>query len=496
LALTPGTRLGVYEVTTQIGEGGMGQVYWATDTKLRRQVAIKILPASVAADHDRLARFRREAEVLASLNHPHVAGIYGFEESDGVSALVMELVEGEDLSQRIARGAIPIDEALPIAKQIAEALEAAHDQGIVHRDLKPANIKLRPDGVVKVLDFGLAKAEPVGAAASALSPTLTSPAFTRAGMILGTAAYMAPEQARGRSVDKRADIWAFGCVLYEMLTGRRAFHGDHVTDTLASIVKDEPDLSAAAPHVRRLLRKCLEKDPKSRLRDIGDAWDLLDANRPAPPHSRRAWIGWSVAGAIGLGAALLAIRIGPAQTPTQPTHLFLQISEQTVPVRAIGSRRSTDGLVRRIVARRRRQTAVARSLRRVVRARRTGFDNGSSPVRARADADGRETKWQVSSVFGREPRWRADSRELYYLELPNVAAQRFRVMAVPIETGAVPVGASKPLFELASFGMIPQGNSFLYAPAPDGRRFLVDMFASDARPTLDVILNWGSSERR
>src|SRR5260221_7023382 len=295
-----------------MGEGGRGRVYRATDKKLKRQVAIKFLPPSLAADADRLARFQREAEVLASLNHPNIAVIYGLEESAGTTALVMELVEGDDLSQRIARGAIPIDEALLVAKQIADALEAAHEQGIIHRDLKPANIRVRADGTVKVLDFGLAKATDVGASGPGgpggltMSPTLAMHA-TQAGMILGTAAYMAPEQARGRDVDKRADIWAFGCVLYEMLTGRRAFDGDHVTDTLASIVRDDPDLGGAAPHVRRLLRRCLEKDPKKRLRDIGDAWDLLDADRPAPARSQR-WIGWSVAGAIGVGAALLGIQ--------------------------------------------------------------------------------------------------------------------------------------------------------------------------------------------
>src|SRR5512132_2293974 len=202
LALTSGTRLGVYEVTAQIGEGGMGQVYRATDTKLKRQVAVKILPPALAADADRLARFQREAEVLALLNHPHIAAIYGLEESGGITALVMELVEGDDLSQRIARGAIPLDEALPIAKQIAEALEAAHEQAIIHRDLKPANIKVRPDGTVKVLDFGLAKAlEPAGTSpVLTQSPTIISPAMTHTGIILGTAAYMSPEQARGAAV--------------------------------------------------------------------------------------------------------------------------------------------------------------------------------------------------------------------------------------------------------------------------------------------------------
>ena len=233
MALTPGTRLGVYDVLAAIGEGGMGQVWRARDTKLNRDVALKVLPDSFANDPDRLARFTREAQTLASLNHPNLAAIYGLEESGGVRALVMELVEGDDLSQRIARGAIPLDEALPIAKQIAEALEAAHEQGIVHRDLKPANIKVRADGTVKVLDFGLAKAldtRPASASADNAA-TITSPAqMTGVGVILGTAAYMSPEQARGKVVDKRADIWAFGCVLFEMLTGTRLFAGDSVPE--------------------------------------------------------------------------------------------------------------------------------------------------------------------------------------------------------------------------------------------------------------------------
>jgi eukaryotic-like serine/threonine-protein kinase len=294
LTLTPGSRLGVYEVAAQIGEGGMGQVFRATDTRLKRQVAIKILPPAVAADHDRLARFQREAELLASLNHPHIAGIYGLEESDGVSALVMELVEGEDLSQRIARGAIPIDEALPIAKQIAEALEAAHEQGIIHRDLKPANIKVRADGMVKVLDFGLAKA--LDPAASSSPEAMNSPTIsvrgTLMGLIIGTAAYMAPEQARGKIVDRRADIWAFGVVLYEMLSGRRAFDGEDVSTILASVIKEEvswPALPADLPEpIRRLLHRCLEKDPRRRLRDIGEARLTLEDPTSSEPkaHAR------------------------------------------------------------------------------------------------------------------------------------------------------------------------------------------------------------------
>ncbi|NOT28132.1 MAG: serine/threonine protein kinase [Acidobacteria bacterium] len=244
MALTPGTRLGPYDVAAQIGVGGMGEVYRATDTKLRRQVAIKILPPSLAADADRLARFQREAQVLASLNHPNIAAIYGLEECGGMTALVMELVEGDDLSQRIARGAMLVDEALPIAAQIAEALEAAHEHGIIHRDLKPANIKVRADGVVKVLDFGLAKAmEAPGTLSPSVSeaPTITTPAMTHVGVILGTAAYMSPEQARGAHADHRSDIFSFGSVVYEMLTGHQPFRGDGVAEVLASVLARDVD---------------------------------------------------------------------------------------------------------------------------------------------------------------------------------------------------------------------------------------------------------------
>ena len=271
LALTPGTRLGVYEIVMQIGAGGMGEVYRATDSNLKRSVAIKVLPASVAGDADRLARFQREAEVLAALNHPNIAAIYGLEKTPTFTALVMELVEGDDLSQRIARGPIPLDEALPIAEQIADALEAAHERGIIHRDLKPANIKVRADGTVKVLDFGLAKAmDPAGASsANAMnSPTLSMHA-THAGIILGTAAYMSPEQAAGKPVDKRADLWSFGVVVLEMLTGQPVFTGETVSHVLASVLKIDPDwtvLPATTPApLRRLLRRCLEKDRRRRL---------------------------------------------------------------------------------------------------------------------------------------------------------------------------------------------------------------------------------------
>jgi serine/threonine protein kinase len=328
LALTPGTRLGVYEITAPIGKGGMGEVYQAADTNLKRQVAIKVLPASVAGDAERLARFQREAEVLAALNHPNIAAIYGLERTPDVTALVMELVEGDDLSQRIARGPVPLDEALSVAKQIADALEAAHEQGIIHRDLKPANIKVRADGTVKVLDFGLAKATTPASDSSlnpSMSPTIMTPALmSNLGVILGTAAYMAPEQARGKAVDKRADIWAFGAVLFEMLTGRRAFDGEDISITLANVLKEDVQwhaLPADVPApVRRLLRRCLQKDPKKRLSAIADArLELEDAasntgetpgSPIVPPDTASPWaraLPWVVAAFAAIAAGLLGV---------------------------------------------------------------------------------------------------------------------------------------------------------------------------------------------
>ena len=277
MPLDPGTTLGPYSVTAKIGEGGMGEVYRARDTKLDRDVALKVLPSAFTDDPDRLARFEREAKVLASLNHPNIGHIYGLEEAEGQKALVLELVEGPTLAERIKQGAIPVDEALPIAKQIAEALEAAHEQGIIHRDLKPANVKVRPDGTVKVLDFGLAKAFQPDASDPALSrsPTISlTAAATQMGMVIGTAAYMSPEQARGQLVDKRADVWAFGAVLFEMLSGRGVFDGRDVSETLAGVIKSEAPWEAlpsdVSPTVVQVLRRCLAKEPKHRLRDVGD----------------------------------------------------------------------------------------------------------------------------------------------------------------------------------------------------------------------------------
>ena len=285
MALSSGTRIGPYEILTPLGAGGMGEVYRALDDRLGRQVAIKILPPAFRADPDRLVRFQREARALASLNHPNIAGIYGIEEHAGVSALILELVEGETLAAMLRGRALPSATALDFARQICDALEAAHERGVVHRDLKPPNVLVTPSGTVKVLDFGLAKAALDEGVDPSLSPT-TSVGATRAGVLLGTAAYMSPEQARGLAVDRRADVWSFGCVLYEMLTGRPAFAGDTVSDVMVAVLEREPDWAAlprgTPPPAVRLLRRCLEKQTKRRLHHIADVrLDIEEAQAAA-----------------------------------------------------------------------------------------------------------------------------------------------------------------------------------------------------------------------
>jgi eukaryotic-like serine/threonine-protein kinase len=323
-----GKTLGHYEISNQLGKGGMGEVYRAHDTKLNRDIALKVLPAAFANDADRMARFKREAQLLASLNHPNIAAIYGLEESGGVRALVMELAEGQTLAERILKGPIPLDEALGIARQIAEALEGAHEKGIIHRDLKPANIKIAPEGAVKVLDFGLAKAleGEVASADASESPTL-SLAATQAGVILGTAAYMAPEQARGSAADKRCDIWSFGVVLFEMLTGKQLFAGETVSDTLAAVLRADIDWNLlpanTPPSIRTLLRRCLTKDRKQRLRDIGDAVlepESETTELPARQSALRQPLVW-VLGLIAAAALLYALWNQPS-TVSRPVVRF------------------------------------------------------------------------------------------------------------------------------------------------------------------------------
>jgi eukaryotic-like serine/threonine-protein kinase len=367
MGLQSGTKLGPYEVVSPLGAGGMGEVYRARDTKLNRDVALKVLPESLAHDAERMARFQREAQLLASLNHPNIATIHGLEESGSTRALVMELVEGQTLAEIVgARHGVPLQEALPMAKQIAEALEYAHEKGVIHRDLKPANVKITPEGTVKVLDFGLAKALDVDASTSSSnvsnSPTLTA-AATQAGVILGTAAYMSPEQAKGKSADRRADIWSFGCVLFEMLTGRRAFEGDSTTDTLAAVLRAEPDwdaLPADTPAgIRRLLRRCLAKDIKQRLQAIGEARIAIEdtisgtaavdgssvAVKSGDVGVRRAVprrvLPWAIAVVVLIGLAALAGWWVRGKRTTQPPNWSGQMLGG--PVFAMGPRISPDG---------------------------------------------------------------------------------------------------------------------------------------------------------
>jgi serine/threonine protein kinase/Tol biopolymer transport system component len=349
MTLSSGSKLGPYEIVAPLGAGGMGEVYRARDSKLSRDVALKVIPQAFAHDEQRMARFQREAQVLASLNHTHIASIYGFEESGGVRALVMELVEGPTLAERIKQGAIPIEEALPIAKQIAEALECAHERGIVHRDLKPANIKLTHDGKVKVLDFGLAKALLDGSSSQDISnsPTLTM-ASTKEGIILGTAAYMSPEQAKGKAVDRRSDIWSFGVVLFEMLTGEQTFGGETVSDALAAIIKDSPDwnsLPKSTPRaIRDLLQRCLQKDPRQRLQAIGDARIAIEevlsgavqdtastsevaasASLPAAQSWRR-FVPWAIAAVLGVALFVSLFALREASQPSARRIVELSMS--------------------------------------------------------------------------------------------------------------------------------------------------------------------------
>ena len=502
-----GHRVGVFDVGPLLGAGGMGEVYRARDTRLDRDVAIKILPEAFAHDAERVARFQREAKMLASLNHPHIAAIYGLEESAGLNLLVMELVEGDDLSQRIARGPIPIDEALPIAKQIAEALEAAHEQGIIHRDLKPANIKVRADGTVKVLDFGLAKAmEP--AAESSQSPTITTPAMTQAGMILGTAAYMSPEQARGKTVDKRADIWAFGAVLFEMLTGQRAFPGEDVTDTLAAVVKLDPKwdaLGADVPaRVRQVLRVCLQKDPRQRAQAIGDVRLALEGafeTAALPGETRvRAAASWKRvtlvgAGALLLGAALTggAMRMATPTIPRHVTHVAMTLTPD-LPLSPTPIALSPDGLTLAMSA---GNQIVLRRLDNPKLTALPGTEGGRTPFfspdgnwigfvaadelrRIRVDGTGRQTIARLGQAPRTPPSW-AGNDAIYF----GVTGQGlYRVSA----TGGPPTALTQPRREA---GEITHDSPQVL---DEGRTILFTLVRADGR--VPALLNVASGEWR
>ncbi len=456
MSLSPGVRLGPYQVIAPLGAGGMGEVYRATDTRLGRDVALKLLPAEFASDPDRLARFEREAKLLASLQHSNIATLFGLEMADGQRVLAMELVAGEDLAERLKRGPVPVDEAREIARQIAEALEEAHEHGVVHRDLKPANVKVTPDGKVKVLDFGLAKAwsgdaaTASGSSASSQSPTLAHTG-TAAGIILGTAAYMAPEQARGKPVDKRADVWAFGVVLFEMLTGRRLFDGETVTDVLAAVVTREPDfasLPAVTPRsVRQLLQRCLRKDPRRRLRDVGEARIALEeattggdaglAAESAAVTKVAAWrrvLPWGVA-ALGLALAGLGHWQAPRSAPPPLRKLKLPIRQLRTGI-VSPPELSPDG---------RRLVYVA------------GEDLW---LRELADLEPRKLVASVSPTF---PMWSPDSAQVAY-----IADQKlWRVSAA----GGLPALVAEASFPRGGFtpgGVWQLDDTIVFAPAANG----------------------------
>jgi Tol biopolymer transport system component len=487
VTFAPGARLGQYEIVAPLGAGGMGEVYRAVDTRLKRQVAVKVLPASVASDPERLARFQREAEVLASLNHPHIAAIHGLEEGDGVRAIVMELVEGEDLAAHIAHGPVPLDQALRLAEQIAGALEVAHEQGIVHRDLKPANIRVRPDGSVKVLDFGLAKViAPTEGLPQDDSPTLTRAGLTNQGAFLGTVGYMSPEQINGQPASKRSDVWAFGCVVFEMLTGRSPFEGRTTGEILANVLKAEPDwqrLPADTPDpIRRLLRHTLAKDAGARWRDIGDARLEIDdlrrglatATGPRRPAGSRwervAWLAAVVLLAAAAGA--LALRT-PAMT--HPAKMVVDLTTPPVvdPQDLASFALSPDG------------TQVAA----------TGIVDGRSQLVVRG-LDSATSRPAPGTVGGMFPFWSPDGRSLGffvdgYLRRLDVDAGLVR----PLAKATVGVGGSwnadgailfaptpaSPIFRTSSDGAPPTSVTALAAGhaghafphfLPDGRHFL------------------------
>ena len=510
MPLQPGVRLGPYEIHSAIGAGGMGEVWRARDTSLGRDVALKVLPDHLALDPDRLGRFKREAQILASLNHPNIATIHGFQESDGVQALVLELVEGPTLADRIAQGAIPVDEALSIAKQVTEALEAAHEQGIIHRDLKPANIKLRPDGTVKVLDFGLAKAlgpEP-GQSALSLSSTITSPVVTGPAVLLGTAGYMAPEQATGKIVDKRSDIWAFGVVLYEMLSGRSPFAAETTVEVLGKVLQADPDWTALPPTtpatIRSLLKRCLHRDRARRLRDIADArFQLEEAiSEPAAPlatgvavRSARNRERWFWVAALVAVASVAAGMVGYLrQPPVQLDEVRLEIN--TPPTTAPTSMAiSPDG-----------RTLVFAAL-----------AGGTEQLWVRS-LDAPSARPLAGTERARYPFWSPDSRsvgffadaQLKRIDVESAAVQTLAPAGIPLggawsgdDTIFFTPGPASPVVRVASTGGQPTPVTRVTAEAanhrfpqvlPDGRHLLY--YATGTAPGIYVSRLDGSEPRR
>jgi serine/threonine protein kinase len=498
MPLSSGTNLGPYEILASIGAGGMGEVYRARDTKLKRDVAIKVLPAALARDPDRLARFEREARLMASLDHPNIGAIYGLEESNNTRALVLALIEGPTLADRIATGPVPLEEAIHLAGQIAEALEYAHDRGVIHRDLKPANVKITPEGTVKVLDFGLAKALTGEADAlsgspansPALSPTLTMRA-TQAGMILGTAAYMAPEQAKGKTVDRRADIWAFGVVFFEMLTGEALFTGDSAAEIMASAIKEEPKLdrlpSSTPPAIRRLMERCLNKDPKQRLQAIGEARIALQtpnvepAALPGGDHpvelaaSKKSRLAWITAASAILALAALAWVHFREVPPTEKILRFQIAPPDKTPIGAF--RLSPDGRHLAFIS---GAKVWVRSLDSLESKSLDGSEGATYPFWSpdsenlgffsggklkRIPRTGGPVQTLCDVATGRGGTW---SREGVIVFSPGPTATLFRVSAA----GGAPVPVTKFLGSSASQGhrfpeFLPDGQHFLYAAQSD-----------------------------
>ena len=488
MALIPGTKFGPFEILAPLGAGGMGEVYRARDTKLGRDVALKLLPPLFTADADRRARFEREARLLASLNHPHIGAIYGFEDAGNVPALVLELVEGHTLDDRVRRGPLPLAEALAVAQQIADALDAAHSAGIIHRDLKPSNIKITPDGVVKVLDFGLAKALALDGPHSDPSKSTTMTAGgTNVGVILGTAAYMSPEQARGQPVDKRTDIWAFACVLFEMLTGSSAFARETATDTIAAVLGAEPEwksLPADTPgSIRRLLTRCLQKDARRRLHDIADARIEIEETiatpaEPAPVPTPRRWSRLALS-ALSLGIATVLVFLWPARDrfgrpPTGPSPPDTRVIRLTdIPGLAESPAISPDG----------RSVAF------------TGAVGGKRQVFVQLIAGGAPLEITRDTVDHECPRWSPDSSSILYFSPAVSGTVQGSIWEIPA-LGGVPrrvvnsVGCadiSPTDGRLALFRLAKEGIQLVTAP-PDGSRF--DVVAEFASVTYYLYPRW------
>ncbi len=492
MGLKPGTRIGPYEIIAPLAAGGMGEVYRARDTKLGREVALKLLPPVFSTDSDRVARFEREARLLAALNHPHIGAIYGFENADNTPALVLELVEGDTLEDRLRLGRLPLPEALALAQQIADALDAAHRAGIIHRDLKPSNIKITPDGAVKVLDFGLAKdlAAEVSDPNSSESPTMVG--ATMVGVILGTAAYMSPEQARGKRIDKRTDIWAFGCVLFEMLTGSSAFGREGVTDTLAAVVRAEPEwrsLPADIPDsIRRLLARCLQKDERRRLHDIADARIELEETMAAPPEpatvptprrwSRAVFAALSL-GIVGLLVFLWVVRHRSEKTVAEPSAADTRITRLTdIPGLAESPAISPDG------------KSVAF----------TAGVGGKRQVFVQLIAGGAPLQITRDAVDHERPRWSPDSSSILYFSPATPGTVQGSIWEIPALGGAPrrivnSVGGAdvrRTDGRLALFRLAKEGLQLVTAP-PDGSRF--DVVADFVPATYYLFPRWSPDGR-